>query len=101
MLRREGNSGRVSDATSPWEGWADRSQGDRTIRKGSSQVQLRILGRKGREFVSEPTHRLNRRGLKRSLSKVVNATDVSLPRGGTVRQPNSYHFLDTYYGHTC
>lgn len=40
--------------------------GDRSIRKASSRVQTKILGSKGREPVREPTHRLDRRGLKRS-----------------------------------
>lgn len=47
----------------PWGGWVS---GGKKYQKGERPVQIRILGRKGRESVREPTHRLERRGLKRS-----------------------------------
>lgn len=55
--------GGTSDTRSPGEGG---SLGERSIRKARGRVQIRILGRKGKESVREPTHRLDRRGLKRS-----------------------------------
>lgn len=73
MARREGGGGRHRRKPSggggdvrhqeSWGGWVS---GERSIRKASGRVQIRILGRKGRESVREPTHRLERRGLKRS-----------------------------------
>lgn len=50
----------------PWGGLGRWVSGDRSIRKASSWMQVKILGSKGRELVREPTHRLDRRGLKRS-----------------------------------